>query len=173
MRHTSHPSMKISRVAAVLFILTAPTLVPSQAISASATFSGIVMRVQDGDTISVSRGSSVEDVQLAGIDCPELRQSFGARARKFTERLASGQMVMVRAQGRDTNGNVLGVVILPDGRTLNRELVAAGLAWKLKESKNKSVAQLEKDARRAKRGLWSDANPTPPWDYRKARNAKR
>jgi endonuclease YncB( thermonuclease family) len=146
---------------------------PSQAISASATFSGIVMRIHDGDTISVSRGSAVEDVQLAGIDCPELRQSFGARAKGLTERLASGQMVQVRAQGRDDNGRLLGVVILPDGRTLNRELVAAGLAWKVKESKNKTVAQLEKDARRAKRGLWSEANPTPPWEYRKSKSAKR
>jgi endonuclease YncB( thermonuclease family) len=131
------------------------------------------MRIHDGDTISVSRGSAVEDVQLAGIDCPELRQSFGARAKGLTERLASGQMVQVRAQGRDDNGRLLGVVILPDGRTLNRELVAAGLAWKVKESKNKTVAQLEKDARRAKRGLWSEANPTPPWEYRKSKSAKR
>jgi endonuclease YncB( thermonuclease family) len=173
MRQTNHTLISLHRVGAALFVWAVATLVPSQALSASATFSGIVMRVQDGDTISVSRGSRVEDVHLAGIDCPELRQSFGASAKKFTERLASGQMVLVRAQGRDDNGNVLGVVILPDGRTLNRELVAAGLAWKLKESKNKTVAQLEKDARRAKRGLWSDATPTSPWEYRKARSAKR
>jgi endonuclease YncB( thermonuclease family) len=173
MHHANRQSMTIQRVAPALFVWAAATFVPTQAISASATFSGIVMRVQDGDTISVSRGSRVEDVHLAGIDCPELRQSFGAGARRFTERLASGQMVKVRAQGRDGDGNVLGVVILPDGRTLNREIVAAGLAWKLKESKNKTVAQLEKDARRAKRGLWADADPTPPWEYRKARRAKR
>ncbi len=173
MDYTNCESSTIHRVAAALFVWAVATLVPSQAISASATFSGIVMRVQDGDTISVSRQSHVEDVQLAGIDCPELRQSFGSRAKQFTERLAAGQTVMVRAQGRDDNGNLLGVVILPDGRTVNRELVAAGLAWKLKESKNKTVSQLEKDARRAKRGLWSDANPTPPWEYRKAKSAKR
>jgi endonuclease YncB( thermonuclease family) len=52
-------------------------------------------------------------------------------------------------------------------------LVSAGLAWKVKTSKNKTVAQLEQDARRAKRGLWSDANPTPPWEFRRAKCAKR
>lgn len=65
------------------------------------------------------------------------------------------------------------MVLLPDGRSLNRELVAAGLAWRIKESKSKELAKLEKDARRAKRGLWADAKPTPPWTYRKVRNAKR
>jgi endonuclease YncB( thermonuclease family) len=148
-------------------------MLPSPAQAGSSTFSGIVMRVHDGDTISVSRRDHVEDVQLAGIDSPELRQSFGSRAKQFTERLASGQTVTVRAQGTDDQGRMLAVVTLPNGRSLNRELVGAGLAWKLKESKNKQLTQLEKDARRAKRGLWSVTKPTPPWEYRKAKSAKR
>jgi endonuclease YncB( thermonuclease family) len=82
-------------------------------------------------------------------------------------------MVSVRLEGRDEKGRAPGVVTLPDGRSLNRELVSAGLAWKVKTSKNKTVAQLEQDARRAKRGLWSDANPTPPWEFRRAKCAKR
>jgi micrococcal nuclease len=168
---SSHRAYQAAGAALILWGLA--NLLPTPAQAGSSTFSGIVMRVQDGDTISVSRGSHVEDVQLAGIDCPELRQSFGSRAKQFTERLAAGQTVMVRAQGTDDHGRMLGVVTLPDGRSLNRELVGAGLAWKLKESKNKQVAQLEKDARRAKRGIWSDAKPTPPWEFRKAKSAKR
>jgi endonuclease YncB( thermonuclease family) len=121
----------------------------------------------------VVRRGRAEKVKLAGIDCPELRQSFGPNAKTFTSRLTSGQVVTVRIHGTDEKGNIVGVVVLPDGRSLNRELVAAGLAWQLKDSKNKQVAQLEKEARRAKRGLWADANPIPPWDYRKAKSARR
>ncbi|HET8759928.1 MAG TPA: thermonuclease family protein [Nitrospiria bacterium] len=166
--HTTYQS-----IAAVLLILGAAMLFPAGALAKSTKFDGLVMRVHDGDTLSVVRRGRAEKVKLAGIDCPELRQSFGSSARNFTSRLTSGQTVTVRIQGTDEQGRILGVVILPDGRSLNRELVAAGLAWKLKDSKNKQVAQLEKDARRAKRGLWADAHPTPPWDFRKTKSAKR
>jgi endonuclease YncB( thermonuclease family) len=171
-----HPISRISSASqptAALVVWAITTLFPAQALAKSEIFAGVVMRIHDGDTISVSRLSHVEEIHLAGIDCPELRQSYGARAKRFTERLASGQTVSVRTQGRDDKGRMLGVVILPDGRSLNRELVAAGLAWKVKESRNKQITQLEKDARRAKRGLWADSKPIPPWEHRKAKSAKR
>jgi endonuclease YncB( thermonuclease family) len=148
-------------------------LFPAPVFAKSFTFAGVVVKIHDGDTISVVRRGHAERVRLAGIDCPELRQAFGNRAKNLTSRLASGQMVTVHVQGSDDYGRKLGVVTLPDGRSLNRELVAAGLAWKVKTSKNKQVAKLENDARRAKRGLWADADPTPPWEYRKAKSAKR
>ncbi|MFZ5875636.1 MAG: thermonuclease family protein [Nitrospirota bacterium] len=171
-----HPISRFSNVSVptiTLVVWALSAIFPAEALAKSARFAGIVMRIHDGDTISVSRSGSVEEVHLAGVDCPELGQAFGAKAKRFTERVASGQMVSVRLEGRDEKGRTLGVVTLPDGRSLNRELVSAGLAWKVKTSKNKTVTQLEKDARRAKRGLWSDAAPTPPWEYRKAKSAKR
>lgn len=148
-------------------------LLPAPGFAKTFTFAGVVVKIHDGDTISVVRRGHAEKVRLAGIDCPELRQSFGHRAKNFTSRLASGQMVTVRVQGSDDYGRRLGVVLLPDGRSLNGELVAAGLAWKMKTSKNKQLVQLEQTARRAKRGLWADDDPTPPWEYRKTRSAKR
>lgn len=162
-----------SSVWALIVAVTLAAMVPAPAFAKSFTFAGVVVKIHDGDTISVVRRGHAEKVRLAGIDCPELRQSHGQRAKNFTSRLASGQMVTVRVQGSDDYGRKLGVVLLPDGRSLNRELVAAGLAWKVKTSKNKPLAKLEQNARRAKRGLWADDDPTPPWEYRKARNAKR
>lgn len=148
-------------------------LLPIPAVAKPFKFAGIVVKIHDGDTISVVRRGQAVTVRLAGIDCPELRQSFGRRARNFTSRLASGQMVAVHVQGTDDRNGRLGVVTLPDGRSLNRELVKAGLAWRAKASKNKRIAQLEKDARRAKRGLWAETKPIPPWQYRKVTNATR
>jgi len=173
MFHTQHETSFYCLVWACVLAVSLAVLVPAPALARSFTFAGVVVKIHDGDTISVVRRGHAEEVRLAGIDCPELRQAFGPRAKNFTSQLASGQMVTVRVQGTDDRGRHLAVVVLPDGRSLNRELVAAGLAWKIKTSKNKELTKLERSARSAKRGLWADADPTPPWEYRKARNAKR
>jgi len=34
---------------------------------------------------------------------------------------------------------------------------------------DETLGRLEAEARAAKRGLWADANPTPPWEWRAAR----
>jgi micrococcal nuclease len=48
--------------------------------------------------------------------------------------------------------------MLPDGRSLNHELVAAGMAWWYRQyaKDDVSLAKLEAEAKAAKRGLWSD-----------------
>lgn len=174
MPHRLRTTATTNGLACVLVLAwTAAILFPVPAFAKSFRFAGIVIKIHDGDTISVVRRGHAEKVRLAGIDCPELRQAFGQRAKNFTSSLAAGQMVAVHVQGKDEHDRHLGVVTLPDGRVLNRELVKAGMAWRAKGSKNKQVSQLEKDARRAKRGLWSETDPTPPWEYRKVRNAKR
>jgi len=93
------------------------------------TFTGEVVGVSDGDTISVMRGGKAVKVRLHGIDCPEKKQAFGTRAKKFTSDLAFGKEVTVRIQTTDRYGRSVGVVILPGGKNLNWELVSAGLAW--------------------------------------------
>jgi len=59
-------------------------------------------------------------------------------------------------------------VILADGRVINEELVQAGLAWWYRRysPNDERLAQLEADAKAAKRGLWADAEPVPPWEWR-------
>jgi len=130
-------------------------------------FDARVFGVSDGDTITVLQGTTQVKVRLNGIDCPEKRQAFGARAKQFTSELAFGKTVTVRPAGKDRYGRVLGDVILPDGRVLNQELVAAGMAWYYtRYSKDKSLARLERRAREARVGLWSDARTVAPWEFR-------
>lgn len=132
---------------------------------ALADFSGRVVGVADGDTITVLHNGFGERFRLTGIDCPEKRQPFGNRAKQFTSSLVFGKTVTVRGTGRDRYGRTLGVVFLPDGRNLNQELVKAGLAWWYRQySKDETLAQLEQEARTARRGLWVDPNPIPPWE---------
>jgi micrococcal nuclease len=42
-------------------------------------FTGRVVGISDGDTISVMRGTRAEKIRLNGIDCPEKRQAFGEK----------------------------------------------------------------------------------------------
>ena len=78
-------------------------------------------------------------------------------------------MVTVKEKDQDRYGRTLGEIILEDGRSLNHELVRAGWAWWYKQyaPKDAAIAALEEQARAAKVGLWIDAAPDSPWDYRK------
>jgi endonuclease YncB( thermonuclease family) len=89
----------------------------------------------------------------------------------LTSTLAFSKEVTAQTLGHDKYGRTIAVVILPDGSNLNRELVKAGMCWWYRKyaPDNYLLEQLEKEAREAKRGLWVDPNPVPPWDYRKRR----
>lgn len=81
--------------------------------------------------------------------------------------MVMGKEVTVKTAGRDNYGRTLGTVLLADGRNLNRELVRAGLAWWYHYfSADSSLGDIEKEARAARRGLWHDPHPVPPWEYR-------
>ncbi len=136
-------------------------------------FVGKVVGVSDGDTIEVMRAGRAVRVRLEGVDCPESRQAYGTRAKQFTSELVFGKTVSVQVRGTDQYGRILGEVILPDGRSLNRELVQNGYAWWYRRYSNDPVLQqLEQEARRERRGLWRDRNPTPPWEFRRERRAR-
>lgn len=92
-------------------------------------FTGKVVGVSEGDTISVMRGGRAVKVRLHGIDCPEKKQPYGTKAKRLTSDLALGKEVTVRIQTTDRYGRTVGMLILPDRKNLNWELVSAGLAW--------------------------------------------
>ncbi len=137
--------------------------------SASAeVLKGKVVGITDGDTISVLCDGFVEKIRLTGIDCPEKGQAFGQRAKQFAAELAFGKMVTIQYTKVDRYGRILGDVVLPSGKILNQELIRAGYAWHYKQySKDRTLDLLEEQARTARRGLWQDRDPVPPWEFRK------
>lgn len=139
--------------------------------AAFADFSGKVVAVKDGDTLEVMKEGAAVRVRLYGIDCPEKGQAFGERAKQFASGLAFGKAVKVIEKNRDRYGRTVGEVILEDGRSLNRELVRAGLAWWYRQyaKKDAELEALEREAREAKAGLWADADPVPPWNWRRGK----
>jgi endonuclease YncB( thermonuclease family) len=79
--------------------------------------------------------------------------------------------VTVHAAGCDRYGRLLGEVVLPNGPSLNQELVRAGYAWWFRNySRDIRLARLEEEGpARIRRGLWADAAPRAPqapWEYR-------
>jgi micrococcal nuclease len=65
-------------------------------------------------------------------------------------------------------------VLLPDGTHVNHTLVKEGWCWWYRKyAPGDTVLEgLEKEAREAKKGLWVDPAPIPPWVYRKARRGQ-
>ncbi len=164
--------MRRSQPIATLPLFLGIALVASQALAAD--FTGRVVGVSDGDTITVLHDGKGERIRLHGIDCPEKRQAFGKRAKQVTSTLVFGKGVTVQVLDRDRYGRTVGVVLLPDGRSLNHELVRAGLAWMYRRySDDQSLSDLEEEARGARRGLWADRNPIPPWEWRVMRKRYR
>lgn len=146
---------------------------PVEQSSPTPSVTGEVVVVKDGDTIVVLKDQEQITVRLGGIDCPESAQAFGAKAKQTASDLCFGKQVTLKTTGKDRYGRTLADVILPDGRSLNQELVRSGYAWWYRKySKDESLGKLEAEAREQKRGLWSDAKPTAPWDWRAARRAK-
>ena len=144
-------------------------------ISQADSFTGKVIGVAGGDTISVMREGRAVKVRLHGIDCPEKRQAFGTRAKRFTSEMAFGMEVEIRVQTTDRYGRIVGEVILPDGLSLNKQLVSMGLAWWYRKyaPNDRTLKALEAGARAAKRGLWADKDPVPPWEWRKIERGRR
>jgi micrococcal nuclease len=138
------------------------------------TFTGRVIGITDGDTLRILRGGRPATVRLRGIDAPERGQPYATRAQQYLVGLAFGRVATVESNASDRYGRLVADVRLPDGQSLNQELVRAGYAWWFRRySADAALARLEAKARIARRGLWADPCPIPPWVYRAERGLHR
>lgn len=127
----------------------------------------IVLQVEDGDSIIVTNN---ERVRLSHIDAPESNQPWGEESTYYVKRACLGENVKLLRKGNDIHGRTLAEVVLPDGKILNQELVRYGLAWHYRQySSDSFYQQLEFEARAKKRGLWAEARPVAPWNWRHQR----
>src|SRR5215467_5702625 len=141
---------------------------------AAADFLGSVVSVLDGDTIEVLHNSRAERIRLNGIDCPEKGQAYGKKAKQAASELVFGKEVTLQTYGKDKYGRTIADVLLPDGTNVNHTLVKDGWCWWYRKyAPGDTILEgLEKDAREAKKGLWADPAPIPPWVYRKAKRGQ-
>ena len=146
-------------------------LIPSPAV-AGAEYHGPVVSVLDGDTIEVLHNHHPERIRLSGIDCPEKGQAYGKQGQARRAHLAFGKEVTVQTHGHDKYKRTLGDVILPDGMNVNQELRQARLVLVVSNvcARGYGAGRLETEAREARKGLWADPQPVPPWAWRKRRD---
>jgi endonuclease YncB( thermonuclease family) len=132
---------------------------------------GFVSYVQDGDSLILRSGSEDKTIRLWGIDTPEgnSKQPYAEDARAFTNEICRRKHVTVLVHDRDRYHRFVGEVILPDGSSANEKIVSAGWAWHYEQHAlhAKNLADAEKRAKEAKRGLWAGSNPIPPWEWRR------
>jgi len=135
--------------------------------AAAAPLAGRVVGVADGDTLTVRvEGTRSVRVRLAGIDAPERGQPYGQQSKQALSALAFGKEARIESAGPDKYDRTLGVVTVA-GVDVQAEQVRRGLAWVYRKySDDARLLALEAEAKAARRGLWADANPIPPWDWR-------
>jgi endonuclease YncB( thermonuclease family) len=131
-----------------------------------------VVAVHDGDTVTVLADHRALRVRLTEIDAPELGQPFGKRAKAALSRLCFGKVAALEIQGRDRYGRTL-ARLKCDGVDANAEQVRHGYAWVFTRyvPVDSPLYALQLDAQTARRGLWTDWAPTPPWEWRRQRRA--
>lgn len=142
----------------------------------AATIEGRVVGVADGDTVTVLDADKAQHkIRLSGIDAPEKNQPFGQRSKQSLSNLVFAKTVTVETDKRDRYGREVGKVLVGEVDA-NLMQVQRGFAWHYKAYEReqsvidrKVYADAEYEARATKRGLWADAVPMPPWEFRKAK----
>ena len=146
----------------------------------AATLAGRVVGVSDGDTVTVLTAENRQfKIRLSGIDAPEKKQPFGAFAKETLSRQLFGHAVVVEWSKTDRYGRIVGKVEV-DGVDANLEQIREGSAWvytqylrELPVEDRKLYLEAERLAKAAHRGLWHDAQPEPPWQWRRELRANR
>lgn len=134
-----------------------------------------ISRIPDGDTFTctythpLTHVRTTSRVRVQGIDTPETRQAYGPDATAIAQKLLADSLVTLHVHTTDRYSRLIADVFVErTGANLAEEMLKAGAAWHYKHyDKRESYAQLEQDAKQARRGLWAAARPMPPWEYRR------
>jgi endonuclease YncB( thermonuclease family) len=137
--------------------------------SAQDQFVGKVVEVIDGNTlVLIDTDQDRITIKLSGVDCPELTQSLGDKAKIFTSTLTLNKNVTVELLGKDRWGNDLAKITTLENQDVSETLLQAGLAWYQKAHKGNSMYfDLEAFSKLHKKGIWSESNAIAPWIHRR------
>lgn len=159
---------KLTILASLLFITLAG--------SAQTIIEGIAIDVIEGDIILVlSNEGDTLAVKFRNIECPELKQDFGDKAKAYTQKICLKERITISYDDYDRDRNILGTVVLKNGKDVGLELLNEGLAWHYMKGldlgpHSASYIEQEKTAREKKRGLWKEKDPMAPWTFRNHQN---
>ncbi|MBI4825949.1 MAG: thermonuclease family protein [Nitrospirae bacterium] len=146
-------------------------------IDTGSAITGKVTKVKDGDTVVIlpDSGGKSFTCRLYGIDTPEVSkkgkagQPYSDEADKELESLILGQDVKVILNGDKTYKREV-CFIENNGMDINLEMVRRGYAWAYRQYLDRphssDYINAEEGARNRRLGLWQQANPRPPWEFR-------
>jgi micrococcal nuclease len=130
-------------------------------------FAAKIIWVIDGDTVVAIMNRHKTHIRLTNIDAPEKDQPYGDESRRALMDKVLKQEVRVTTRGTDKYGRTLGELSV-NGESINEAMVREGYAWEYSwRHSNKSYVELQREAESARRGLWTDNSPMPPWQWRK------
>lgn len=156
-------------------ILTLLTFLLSS-ISYAQALTGRVVKIADGDTFTLLTADNEQvKVRLDGIDAPEKGQPFANRAKEYLSSMIwNDSTIVVTVIKKDHYGRSVARISTAGIPDVNIEMIKAGFAWHYKDYNSDSAyAEAEIQARENRLGLWQDASPVRPQDYRKERRSKR
>ena len=141
---------------------------------------GRVVRIADGDTVTLLDSTNTQHrIRLQGIDAPESHQDFGTQSKKSLSDMIFGKDVTANCDKTDQYGRQVCKIVFGD-KDINLEQVKAGMAWHYKDYEREQspedrqiYARAEDEARNARRGLWVDANPIEPSEFRREEKRER
>jgi micrococcal nuclease len=148
-----------------------PLMIPVQVAQAQ-LINAQILSVGDGDTITIRSAGQNIVVRLACIDAPEMNQPEGKEsAQRLSAILPRGTAVKVIPVDKDQYGRTVGVIFT--NKNINLQLLQEGQAWVYEQyigncrTSAPELRQAQNVARTSRTGLWSQASPCPPWDFRK------
>ena len=130
---------------------------------------GVVTFVSDGDTLFVrpALGGKPVKIRMDGLDAPEICQAYGQASRQALQNRLMGQTVSVDGRRRDDYGRVLARIRWQQ-TDVAEWMVREGHAWSYRYRRDAGPYALqEAQARAARRGLFGEAGPLQPRDFRK------
>lgn len=132
---------------------------------------GTPARVLDGDSFVLRTERREIEVRLGEIDAPEHGQPYADAARNALDGLIWRQRLRAVVLDEDAyHRMVCRVYRLSDGLDVNAQLVRDGHVWVYRRRvRDAGLYDIERAARRAKRGLWAlpPADLEPPWRWRR------
>lgn len=148
------------------------------------SYTGKVVKVADGDTLTVvDKDGLKHKIRMHGIDAPESKQAHGKASGEWMSARVLNTTVMVEVSDTDRyQREVAKVWVTPSdcreancqySQDINLEALKAGQVWwykayaKTQSPQDRKVyEEAETLARQARLGIWSGPKPQPPWEWR-------
>ena len=147
----------------MLLVITIPVI--------SVTYNAEVIRVVDGDTIHVRNAEGErKKIRLYGIDAPEMKQRYGAKAGRYLASRIGGEFATIEVVDTDQYDRQVALVFDAKMANLNQEMIAMGFAWAYRKYLTENYTDwvtIESKAKEKKYGLWGQKKPIEPWEFRR------